>query len=124
MDILRGVYGIDDNRSFSMSDFNWCHGPSCHKSHTVDRVRGVKGSKVLRTRKIKINNWNRDSFYSKFCSNSCYNEFANKYVNEITAIAPRTECLETPINDPQKVRPYDGASWYNTEITVDESRQS
>ena len=124
MDILRSVYGIDDNRSFSMSDFNWCHGPSCHKSHTVDRVRGVKGSKVLRTRKIKINNWNRDSFYSKFCSNSCYNEFANKYVNEITAIAPRTECLETPINDPQKVRPYDGASWYNTEITVDESRQS
>ena len=124
MDILRGVYGIDDNRSFSMSDFNWCHGPSCHTKHTLDRVRGVKGSKVLRTRKIKINNWNRDSFYSKFCSNSCYNEFANKYVNEITAIAPRTECLETPINDPQKVRPYDGASWYNTEITVDESRQS
>ena len=26
---------------------------SCHKKHTVDRVRGVKGSKVLRTRKIK-----------------------------------------------------------------------
>ena len=41
-----------------MSDFNWCHGPSCHKSHTVDRVRGVKGSKVLRTRKVKLNNWN------------------------------------------------------------------
>ena len=33
--------------------FNWCHGPQCHKKHTVDRVRGVKGSKVLRTRKIK-----------------------------------------------------------------------
>ena len=27
------------------------------KKHTVDRVRGVKGSKVLRTRKIKINQW-------------------------------------------------------------------
>ena len=37
-----------------MSEFNWCHGPSCHKSHTVDRVRGVKGSKVLRTRKVAI----------------------------------------------------------------------
>ena len=44
-----------------MSDFNWCHGPQCHEKHTVDRVRGVKGSKVLRTRKIKINNWNRNS---------------------------------------------------------------
>ena len=38
-----------------MADFNWCHGPKCHEKHTVDRVRGVKGSKVLRTRKIKQN---------------------------------------------------------------------
>ena len=37
-----------------MTDFNWCHGPSCHEKHTVDRVRGVKGSKVLRTRKVKV----------------------------------------------------------------------
>jgi hypothetical protein len=56
----------------------------------------------LRTRKVQINNWNRNSFYSKFCSNSCYNEFANKYVNEITAIAPRLDCLETPIDDPKR----------------------
>ena len=35
-----------------MSDFNWCHGPGCHTHHTVDRVRGVKGSKVLRTKKV------------------------------------------------------------------------
>ena len=44
-----------------MSDFNWCHGPNCHEKHTVDRVRGVKGSKVLRTRKIKLNQWNNGS---------------------------------------------------------------
>ena len=108
-----------------MSDFNRCHGPSCHKSHTQDRVRGVKGSKVLRTRKVKLNNWNRDSFYSKFCSNSCYNEFANKYVNEITAIAPRTECLETPI-EVEVVNRTDwrGQPYATKEIKVDESRQS
>ena len=35
-----------------MSDYNWCHGPKCHTKHTQDRIRGVKGSKVLRTRKI------------------------------------------------------------------------
>ena len=101
-----------------MADFNWCHGPECHTRHTVDRVRGVKGSKVLRTRKVKINNWNRDSFYSKFCSNSCYNEFANKYVNEITAIAPRTEALETPIEDPVKTTHTTsyGYTYTNTEI--------
>jgi hypothetical protein len=36
--------------------------------------------------------------YSNFCSQGCYNDFANKYVREIVAIAPRTEALETPIN--------------------------
>ena len=38
-----------------MSNFKWCHGPKCHKDQTQDRVRGVKGSKVLRTRKVKHN---------------------------------------------------------------------
>ena len=79
-----------------MSDYQWCHGPSCHKSHTVDRVRGVKGSKVLRTRKVKY--WAGSGFYNYFCSNNCYNEFANTYVEQIIAIAPRTEPLETPID--------------------------
>jgi len=82
-----------------MSNFNWCHGPSCHKSHTQDRIRGVKGSKVLRTRKVKPY-YSRPytNFYDYFCSNGCYNDFANTHIREIIAIAPRTECLETPIN--------------------------
>ena len=108
-----------------MTDFNWCHGPSCHKSHTQDRVRGVKGSKVLRTRKVTLNQWNKDSFYSKLCSNSCYNEFANKYVNEITAIAPRTEALETPINVTKEV--HESTYWgrqTRTKIEVDETRST
>jgi len=107
-----------------MSDFNWCHGPSCHKSHTQDRIRGVKGSKVLRTRKVTLNQWNRNSFYSKFCSNSCYNEFANKYVDQIVAIAPRTEALETPILNPIKETTTTnyGYSYTNTKIEVDNTR--
>ena len=107
-----------------MSDFNWCHGPECHERHTLDRIRGVKGSKVLRTRKITLNKWNTGNAWALFCSQGCYNDFFHKYVNEIVAIAPRTEALETPIHNPEKVRPYDGAAWYNTEITVDETRQS
>ncbi len=112
-----------------MTDFNWCHGPECHKQHTVDRVRGVKGSKVLRTRKVPQNQWNsgeRLNMFSYFCSNGCYNDFANKYIEQVIAIAPRTECLETPIEDPKKtttVSEY-GYTWTNTEIKVDESRQS
>ncbi len=104
--------------------YNWCHGPSCHKSHTVDRVRGVKGSKVLRTRKVKY--WSGSGFYNYFCSNSCYNEFANKHVEQIIAIAPRTEALETPIEDPTKetITTNYGYSYTNTKITIDESRQT
>ena len=30
-----------------MSDYNWCHNPDCHTNNTTDRVRGVKGKKVL-----------------------------------------------------------------------------
>ena len=81
----------------TMSDFNWCHGPECHKRHTVDRVRGVKGSKVLRTRKVKPYSRPYTNFYDYFCSVSCYNDFAHKHIRDIVAIAPRTECLETPI---------------------------
>ena len=85
-----------------MSDYKWCHGPKCHKSHTQDRIRGSKGSKVLRTRKVKETQWNQDSFYKYFCSNICYNNFASKHADRIVAIAPRNEPLETPIDDPKK----------------------
>jgi hypothetical protein len=84
----------------------WCHGPNCHTYKTQDRVRGSKGSKVLRTRKVKqhtTSQWyNPNNFYNYFCSNGCYNEFANAHVQQIIRIAPRTEPLETTINDPVK----------------------
>ena len=105
-----------------MTDFNWCQGPNCHKQHTQDRIRGVKGSKVLRTRKVKY--WSGSGFYNYFCSNSCYNEFANKHVEQIIAIAPRTEALETPINVTKETtdNPYWGRR-VETKIEVDETRQ-
>ena len=109
-----------------MSNFNWCHGPKCHEKQTVDRVRGVKGSKVLRTRKIKLHS-GRDNlnWYQFFCSQNCYDNFANKYIEQVIAIAPRTECLETPIHNPTKETHNNGYyNWNNWTIEVDESRQS
>ena len=102
-----------------MTDFNWCHGPVCHKKHTVDRVRGVKGSKVLRTRKIKY--YGNRGWYNYFCSQRCYDDFANEHIQQILAIAPRTDCLETPIHQPTKEQNQYG--WSHWEIEVDESRQ-
>ena len=88
-----------------MSSHVWCHGTNCHKSRTQDRVRGSKGSKVLRTRKVKQDQWNtgdRRNMFSYFCSNGCYNDFANANIDRIVALAPRTEPLETLIDDPVK----------------------
>ena len=114
-----------------MSDFNWCHGPECHEKHTVDRVRGVKGSKVLRTRKIKLNQYLEGTQWGFFCSQGCQNDFWKTYATQIVAIAPRTECQETPIQDPKRTTntyTYGMNNQYSynrteTEIKVDESRQ-
>ena len=79
-------------------DYIWCHGPKCHKSHTQDRIRGVKGSKVLRTRKIKQTSWNANNFWSHFCSQGCWTDFMYAHWNEFIGLHPRTEALETPID--------------------------
>ena len=77
--------------------YNWCHGPKCHTNRTQDRIRGNKGNKVLRTRKITENNWNKETVWSVFCSQGCYTDFFYKHWAAVIAIAPRTEPLETPI---------------------------
>ena len=78
-------------------DYNWCHGPKCHTHKTQDRIRGVKGSKVLRTRKIAQNSWNANNCWSHFCSQGCWTDFMHEYWDEFIRLHPRTEALEKPI---------------------------
>ena len=103
-----------------MSEFNWCHGPKCHTHHTQDRIRGVKGSKVLRTKKIKMSNY-YNNMYQYFCSQRCYTDFFKKHIQQIVAIAPRTEALETPIDVVKKpTTDWRGNPYMQTKIiTVD-----
>jgi hypothetical protein len=56
--------------------------------------------------------------FSYFCSNGCYNNFANKHIQEIVAIAPRTEALETPINVTRKQVDSRFGDYMRTEITT------
>ena len=99
-----------------MSSYVWCHGPTCHTSHTQDRIRGVKGSKVLRTRKVAFNS-EHINMYSYFCSQGCYNDFAHKYVQQVIAVAPRTEPLETPIDvEKTLLTDWSGSSYTETKI--------
>ena len=85
-----------------MSDYVWCHGPSCHKRHTTTRVRGVKGSKVLRTVKIALNNYRSGTIWKYFCDQTCMHDFIRAHIEQFVQLHPRTEALETPIEDPVK----------------------
>ena len=94
-----------------MSDYVWCHGPKCHKRHTTTRVRGVKGSKVLRTRKLKTNGV---GIWNYFCDQTCMYDFIYKHIEHFVQLHPRTEAPETPIEDPVKERSQYG--WINWQI--------
>ena len=81
-----------------MSDYNWCHNPSCHEIETQSRIRGTGDNKVLRTRKISLNSeWVRESIYAYFCNQSCLYQFLNKFKNEIANIRPVKQPSEKPI---------------------------
>jgi hypothetical protein len=84
-----------------MSNYNWCHGPSCHTQQTQSRVRGSGDNKVLRTIKIKDGGSYRThehySMFNYFCNQSCLMEYIRTHLQSIVAIAPRREALETPI---------------------------
>ena len=110
-----------------MSNYIWCHGPNCHTLTTQDRVRGSKGFKVLRTRKVKQHteyaHYNPNSIFNYFCSQNCIYDFCNANAQRVIALAPRTEPLETPINDPVKEdKPY-YSSWNITKRGVDTSME-
>ena len=83
-----------------MSDYNWCHNPKCHTYHTTDRIRGVKGKKVLRTRKIKVmemRGW-WQGWENHFCKLGCFMDFVKQHITSIIAIAPVNQASETPID--------------------------
>ena len=90
-----------------MSNYNWCHNPDCHTYHTQDRIRGVKGSKVLRTRKIKVHEplpQYYQGWENHFCRVACFFNYVKKHITNIVAISPVLEPSETPIENPHKVR--------------------
>ena len=87
-----------------MSDYNWCHGPRCHERKTTTRVRGVKGSKVLRTMKIAHGYPDGRGVWNYFCDQTCMHDFFWKHYREFIALYPRPEALETPIEDPVKTK--------------------
>ena len=99
-----------------MSDkYSWCHGTHCHKNRTQDRVRGVKGSKVLRTRRVR---WYQSSYESKwnyFCSQRCMTDYIDSNLRAFVAIAPRPEPLETSVEVTEKKVHGNSYNWQTRE---------
>ena len=117
-----------------MSEYNWCHNPKCHTYHTTDRIRGVKGSKVLRTRKIRVQDLSK-WYYSQgwenhFCRVACFFDFVKKHFTDIVALAPVHEPSETPIDvkvikHPERTTEYGWTqkAWTEKRITPIENNQ-
>ena len=104
-----------------MSEWNYCHGPNCHTYHTQSRIRGVKGNKVLRTRKVSCKNWWGSEWNTKwyhfFCDERCRSDYFNRHVQAIMMHEPRTEPLETPIEVIKEEKTgYYGGNYIDTQI--------
>jgi hypothetical protein len=81
-----------------------CQGPICHEHDTQSRVRGVKGSKVLRTRFARYdmetvhNDWAMNWEYY-FCDERCMNQWLNIHmINLMRFVGIETKPKETPID--------------------------
>ena len=84
-----------------MATHNWCHNPNGHTYHTTDRVRGSGNNKVLRTRKIKVIDYEKAYYFqgweNHFCRVNCFFQFVKLHIDRIVALAPVREPSETPI---------------------------
>ena len=79
-----------------------CQGPECHTYKTQSRIRGVKGSKVLRTRnaRYEVDNsytWS-NPWEQYFCDERCMNNWLAKHMTQlINYVGINTKPQETPI---------------------------
>ena len=105
-----------------------CQGPLCHTYDTQSRIRGVKGSKVLRTRNARYEiaeqaterygwamNW---EYY--FCDERCMNKWLNTHMTQlINYVGIKTKPQESPINIEQtKHKAWNGQEYTRTTIKL------
>ena len=80
-----------------------CQGTKCHTYDTQSRVRGTKGSKVLRTRtaRYEVDNtykWTHP-WEQYFCDERCMNNWLAQHMTQlINYVGIKTEPQESPID--------------------------
>jgi hypothetical protein len=70
--------------------------------------------------KINVSGTYPQGLYKYFCDQTCMHDFIRTHIQEFVQLHPRTEALETPIEDPKKTTHSNnyGYSWTSTEIKV------
>jgi hypothetical protein len=78
-----------------------CQGPECHTYKTQSRIRGPKGSKVLRTRAARYDMTSHSWGYiweRYFCDERCMQSWLAKHMTQlINHVGINTKPNETPI---------------------------
>ena len=99
-----------------------CQGPKCHTYDTQSRVRGPKGSKVLRTRNARFDlNVSRDwidNWEYFFCDERCMNNWLDVHMTQlISFVGLKTKPQESPIDIVETVHQnWQGVNYTRTTI--------
>ena len=105
-----------------------CQGTECHTYKTQSRIRGAKGSKVLRTRnaytEIQPNSdWaNSSRWVVYFCDERCMHDWLAKHIAHfMTIVGIKTIPSETPIDvikETYERESYTGSKYTYTDTTI------
>ena len=101
-----------------------CQGPKCHTYETQSRIRGPKGSKVLRTRFARFNSevnhdW-VDNWEHYFCDERCMNNWLDKHLAHLmNVVGINTKPQESPVDIVETVhQDYAGRDYMHTTIKL------
>ena len=102
-----------------------CQGPECHTHKTQSRIRGVKGSKVLRTRQARYDMTTHSWGYvweRYFCDERCMQSWLAKHLTHLmTVVGINTKPQETPIvveKETYERESYTGSKYTYTDTTI------
>jgi hypothetical protein len=93
---------------------HYCQGPECHTYKTQSRVRGPKGSKVLRTRfaRCEYTPEHRSFWEDYFCDERCLYAWLKVHLNNLMlSVGIKTQPSETPVDVIKES--YERTDYYN-----------
>ena len=108
-----------------------CQGIKCHTYDTQSRIRGVKGSKVLRTRNARYdidlvhNDWAMNWEYY-FCDDRCLHNWLNEHITQlINYVGIKTKPQESPIDIVETThKAWNGQDYTRTTIKLKENENN